>query len=124
MPDAKTASAKTYQGGCHCGRVRYQATSDLAQVVDCNCSICIKRGAMWAFVKAPQFKLLKGDDATTDYQFGKKHIHHLFCESCGVGSYARGLGPDGAPMFAINVRCLDDVDVAALKLTPFDGKSI
>jgi hypothetical protein len=119
MPDAKT-----YQGGCHCGRVRYQATSDLAQVVDCNCSICIKRGAMWAFVKTPQFKLVQGDDALTDYQFGKKQIHHLFCQSCGVGSFSRGLAPNGDETFAVNVNCLDDVDVATLKLMPFDGKNM
>jgi hypothetical protein len=119
MPDAKT-----HQGGCHCGRVRYQATSDLAQVVDCNCSICIKRGAMWAFVKAAEFKLVQGDDTLTDYQFGKKKIHHLFCRSCGVGSFSRGLAPNGDETFAINVNCLDDVDVATLKLTPFDGKNM
>ena len=60
--------------------MRYEAESDLAQVVDCNCSICMKRGALWAFVKAPQFKLIQGEDALTDYQFGKKKIHHLFCQ--------------------------------------------
>ena len=116
--------SKTYEGGCHCGRVRYQASSDLAQIVDCNCSVCIKRGAMWAFVKAPQFKLVQGDDALTDYQFGKKKIHHLFCPSCGVGSFSRGLAPNGDETFAINVNCPDDVDVATLKLMPFDGKNM
>src|SRR5712692_6651185 len=119
MPDLKT-----YAGGCHCGRVHFEVTTDLAQVVDCNCSICAKRGALWTFVKAPQFKLTKSADAATDYQFGKKRIHHLFCESCGIGAYSRGIAPDGAPTFAINVRCLDDVDVAALKPTPFDGKNM
>jgi hypothetical protein len=119
MPDSKT-----YQGGCHCGRVRYEATSDLAQVVDCNCSICIKRGANWAFVKAPQFKLIQGEDALTDYQFGKKKLHHLFCQSCGIGSFSRGLAPNGDETFAINVNCLDDVDVSKLKLMPFDGKNM
>jgi len=119
MPDTKA-----HLGGCHCGSVRYEATSDLAQVVDCNCSICIKRGAAWAFVKAPQFKLVQGDDALTDYQFGKKKLHHLFCRSCGVGSFSRGLAPNGDETFAINVNCLDEVDVATLKLTPFDGKNI
>jgi hypothetical protein len=119
MPDAKT-----YQGGCHCGRVRYEVTSDLTQVVDCNCSICIKRGAIWAFVKAPQFRLVRGDHALTDYQFGKKNIHHLFCQSCGVGSFSRGLAPTGEETFAVNVSCLDDVDVASLKPTPFDGKNL
>jgi len=67
MPDAKA-----YQGGCHCGRVRYEVTTELSQAFDCNCSICMKRGALWAFAKAPQFKLVQGGDALTDYQFGKK----------------------------------------------------
>ena len=119
MPDSKT-----YQGGCHCGRVRYEAISELAQVVDCNCSICIKRGALTNAQLAPQFKLIQGEDALTDYQFGKKKIHHLFCQSCGIGSFSRGLAPNGEETFAINVNCLDDVDVSTLKLTPFDGKNM
>ena len=119
MPDSQM-----YEGGCHCGRVRFQATSDLAHVASCNCSICSKRGALWAFVKAPQFKLLEGEDALTDYQFAKKTIHHRFCQSCGVGSYSQGLAPNGEETFAVNVRCLDGVDVTALKPVPFDGKSL
>ena len=116
--------AKTYTGGCHCGRVRYRIEAALTQAADCNCSICAKRGALWAFVKAPQFELLKGADALTDYQFGKKRIHHLFCESCGVGSFSRGLAPNGDETYAVNVRCLEGVEPSALKITPFDGKSL
>jgi hypothetical protein len=115
---------KTHAGGCHCGAVRYEATTDLSQALSCNCSICNKRGALWTFLPAPQFRLLKGEDAVTDYQFGKKTIHHLFCTTCGVGSFSRGKAPNGQEMFAVNVRCLDDVDTSALKLTPFDGKAL
>jgi hypothetical protein len=114
------AETKTYQGGCHCGRVRFHATGDFSEVYDCNCSICMKRGALWGFVKAPQFKLEQGEDALHDYQFGKKKIHHLFCQSCGVGSFSRGR----EETFAINVLCLDDIDAAALTRKPFDGKSL
>jgi hypothetical protein len=116
--------SQTHQGGCHCGRVRYQAESDLAQVVDCNCSICMKRGALWAFVKASGFKLIQGSDALTDYQFGKKKIHHLFCSTCGIGSFSRGLAPNGEETFAVNVNCLDGIDAGSLTLTPFDGKKL
>ena len=116
--------ASPQAGGCHCGATRFEAAVDLAQVLQCNCSICTKRGALWAFVPAPQMKVLKGADGVTDYQFGPKRLHHLFCPACGVGAYSRGQGPDGKDTFAINVRCLDDVDVAKLTPMPFDGKSL
>ena len=119
MPDAKT-----YTGGCHCGRVRFQATGDFAQAFDCNCSICTKRGALWAFVKAPQFKLVQGKDILSDYQFGKKRIHHLFCPSCGIGSFSQGLAPNGEETFAVNLRCINGLDLDALPRQPFDGKSL
>lgn len=76
-----------------------------------------------AFVPSEQFRLLSGEDNLTDYQFNKKIIHHLFCSTCGVQSFSRGAGKDGKEMVGINVRCLDDVDVESLMLTPFDGKS-
>ncbi|WP_119461049.1 GFA family protein [Rhodospirillaceae bacterium SYSU D60014] len=119
MPDSKT-----YRGGCHCGAVRYEATTDLKQVISCNCSICRKRGLLLTFVGAEQFALLSGQENLVDYQFGRKTIHHLFCSACGVESFARGTAPNGAEMAAINVRCLDDVDIAALTPIPFDGKDL
>jgi hypothetical protein len=115
---------KSYEGGCHCGRVRYRIEAALTQAYECNCSICTKRGILLVPVKVPQFKLLKGEDALTDYQFHKKNIHHLFCESCGVGSFSRGIAPNGEELFAVNVRCLDGVDLAAIERKPFDGKSL
>ena len=119
MPDTKT-----FQGGCHCGRVRFRATTAIAELFECNCSICSKRGALWAFVKAPQFELVQGQDALADYQFNRKVIHHLFCRSCGVGAFSKGESDDGSVGYGINVRCLDDVDVGTLTLTPYDGKTL
>src|SRR5262245_50737357 len=115
---------KTYTGGCHCGQVRFDVTADLAQVMDCNCSICRKRGALWSFVPAEKFALRAGSETLTDYQFGKCTIHHLFCAQCGVGAFSQGAAPDGKDVVAVNVRCLDDVDTSALTPTLFDGKSL
>jgi hypothetical protein len=115
---------KSYTGGCHCGEVRFEVTTDLGNVVSCNCSICQKRGALWAFVPPEQFALRAGGDDVKDYQFGKKTIHHFFCPQCGVGAFSRGRAPNGNEMIAVNVRCLDDVDIAALKPAGFDGRSL
>ena len=117
------AETMSYTGGCHCGNVRFDVTADLSRVLSCNCSICNKRGVLWTFVSSDKFALRAGADDLTDYQFGKKVIHHLFCTTCGVGSFSRGKGPNGDEMVAVNVRCLDGVDVAALNLTPVDGLS-
>jgi len=117
------SEARTYTGGCHCGKVRYEVTTALDPVLDCNCSICQKRGALWTYVEPSAFKLLSGKESLTDYQFNTRRIHHLFCSTCGVSSFARGQGADGEEGVAINVRCLDGIDLASLKLTPFDGRS-
>jgi hypothetical protein len=114
---------KTYEGSCHCGDVRFKVTTDLARVIRCNCSICLKKGHLLTFVSPEQFELISGEGKTTDYQFNKQIIHHLFCSRCGVGSYGWGTGPDGKKMYSINVRCLDGVDLASLSITDFDGKS-
>jgi hypothetical protein len=116
--------ARNYSGGCHCGEIRYDVTADLASVVACNCSICQKRGALWTFVPPEQFALRAGAEDLRDYQFGKRISHHFFCPHCGVGSFSRGTAPDGREMVAVNVRCLDDVDIGALTVTPFDGRSL
>ena len=118
------AKAKSYTGGCHCGRVRYEATTDPGQAIACNCSKCAKHGLWLTFVKPEHFKLQHGLDALADYQFNRHVIHHVFCRNCGVESFARGKAPDGKDMFAVNVRCLDGVDVAALTPKPFDGRSL
>jgi hypothetical protein len=118
------AEGGTRLGGCHCGRVRYAVETDLAQVIACNCSICTQRGLLLTFVPSTQFTLQTGEEALTDYQFGRRTIHHLFCTGCGVESFARGSMPDGTAMVAVNVRCLDGVDPEALERTPFDGRKL
>ena len=115
---------QTYSGGCHCGRVRYQVATTLEPVLACNCSICQKRGALWTYVAPAEFKLLSGQDELSDYQFNKKAIHHLFCRNCGIASFATGRGEDGSEGVGINVRCLEGVEIEALALTPFDGRSL
>lgn len=116
-------TAATYTGGCHCKAVRYRVTADLNRVIACNCTHCSAKGLLLAFAPAGDFTLLQGEDSLSDYQFNKHVIHHLFCRRCGVQSFGRGKRPDGADMVALNVRCLDGVDLATLTLTPFDGLS-
>ncbi|HEX3487552.1 MAG TPA: GFA family protein [Micropepsaceae bacterium] len=118
------ADMKTYAGGCHCGHVRFQTQADLGQVMACNCSICTQRGLLLTFVPAAQFTLESGGADLTEYRFNKHVVRHLFCPNCGVEAFARGTGPDGAEMVALNVRSLDGIDISTLNPQPFDGRSL
>ncbi|HEX6274114.1 MAG TPA: GFA family protein [Polyangiaceae bacterium] len=113
-----------HTGGCHCGKVRYEVTLDLAEkAITCNCSMCGRSGTLLRFVPSAKFKLLSGAESLTSYRFNHKIIDHLFCSTCGIKSFATGKGQDGSEIRAVNVRCLDDVDVTAIPTLPYDGKS-
>ena len=111
-----------HQGGCHCGKVRFEVEMELKKAISCNCSICSKRGSLLDFVPASNFKLLTGEKDLTDYQFNKKTIHHLFCSTCGILSFGRGALPDGTKMVAINVRCLDGFHPDIVSVEAINGK--
>lgn len=112
-----------YTGSCHCGAVAYGVELELGKVLACNCSMCGKSGTLLAFVPVDKFELKSGEDSLTEYTFNKHVILHNFCKKCGIKSFARGKKPDGTPMVAINVRCLDGVDVFGLDVQQFDGAS-
>lgn len=111
------------EGGCHCGAVRFEADIDLANTNECNCSHCAKKGFILTFTPADNFKITSGKDKLTEYRFNKKMIEHLFCSVCGVQPFGRGKGPDGSEMAAVNVRCVDEIDLSTLNPNPVDGKS-
>ncbi|MDR2013665.1 MAG: GFA family protein [Rhodanobacter sp.] len=115
----------TYTGGCHCGRVAFDIETEgpITKAMECNCSICSKRGYLLAFFPAARVHMHTPDSHLSTYTFNKQVIQHRFCPVCGVASFIQGKGHQGSGMYAINVRCLDGVDLHALKIEPFDGRS-
>jgi hypothetical protein len=114
-------SAQTFEGGCHCRRVRYRVTADLGGVTYCNCSICTMKGFLHLIVPQESFELLSGADSLTNYQFNTGTARHLFCSHCGIHSfYVPRSDPD---KIDVNARCLDGVDPATLTIHGFDGRN-
>lgn len=117
------AGNTTFTGGCHCGLVRFECTADLSMVTACNCSICTKRGLHFTFMAPERFQLRAGADNLKEYLFNKHAIRHQSCNDCGVEVFARGQKPDGTAVVALNVSCIDGVELASLKMTPIDGRN-
>ena len=112
---------KTFEGGCHCGRVRFRVTADLDDVTYCNCSICAKKGFWHLIVPSENFELLSGADDLSTYSFNTGVAKHTFCKHCGIHPfYVPRSDPD---KIDVNARCLDSIDLDKVVLKRFDGKN-
>ena len=111
----------THSGGCHCGRIRFEATAPAKVTVsECDCSICSKAGYLHLIVPADRFKLLSGADVLTTYSFNTHTAKHSFCSVCGIKSfYVPRSHPDG---FSINARCLDAGTIVEMTVESFNGR--
>jgi hypothetical protein len=111
------------RGSCHCGAVRYTADIDPTEALECNCSICRRNGYLLAFATPDTFTLETTRNALETYTFNKHVVRHQFCTTCGSSVSGEGDGPNG-PTVAINMRCVEDFDLGALKINPYDGASV
>lgn len=115
-----------YQGSCHCGKLAFEVEGKLEGAMSCNCSICQRKGALMWFVPRSQLRWRAPPDADAlgTYMFNKHVIQHHFCTTCGIHPFGEGKGPDGHAMAAVNIRCLDGVDLAAVPVQHYDGRAV
>ena len=114
----------THAGSCHCGRVAFEVDADIDHALDCNCSMCARRGGLLAFVSDAQMRLKTPEENLSTYTFNTHRIRHHFCPNCGIATFGRGTDQNGNATWAINVRCLPDVDLAKLTIQKYDGRNI
>lgn len=113
-----------YKGSCHCGNVAFEVDGELHGAIACNCSICSRKGSLLWFVPRDSFRLLTSDEDIGTYTFNKHVIKHQFCKSCGIHPYGEGVDPKGNKMTAVNIRCLEDIDIETVPVQSFDGRSM
>jgi hypothetical protein len=112
----------THTGGCHCGKIAYAFEGDIGTVLDCNCSLCEKRGGLLQFIPASAFTLKTPRENLGTYKFNKHVIDHHFCLTCGVSPFSEGKGPKGETMVAINARCVEGLDPRKLDVKFHNGR--
>jgi hypothetical protein len=112
-----------YKGSCHCGKIAFEVDGELSGAMACNCSICSRKGSLLWFV--PRDKLrFTSQEAVGTYTFNKHKIKHHFCQACGIHPYAEAVDPKGNPTAAINIRCLEAIDLASIPVKNFDGRAL
>jgi hypothetical protein len=113
---------KTYQGSCHCGKVRFEVDADLDHVRVCDCSICRKRGALIHRVAPNELRLLTPLDGLSLYQWHTMTAKDYFCPTCGILPFRRPRTKED--VWGINVRCLEGVDFTTLPVRHIHGSRL
>jgi hypothetical protein len=112
-----------YKGSCHCGQISFEVEGNLDQAIECNCSHCSRKGYLLWFVPRPLMRLKTPDRDLSTYTFNKHVIQHHFCDTCGCAPFGFAHDPKGNATAAVNVRCLEDIDLSSIKRVPYDGLS-
>lgn len=113
-----------HKGACHCGGIAYEFDGEIGEAMECNCSLCAKRGGLLAFVPATAFTLLTPREALGTYRFNREAIAHHFCPTCGISPFSEGSDQAGNAIVAVNLRCVEDIDPQALQIKHVDGRSL
>src|SRR3954452_15631711 len=120
----ESGARESVRGSCHCRAVSYVLAAVPSTAIACNCSICRRKGSVLAFFPPSKFTLETPRVGLATYTFNKHVIQHHFCKTCVCAQFADGMTPDGREMIAINLRCVEDLDLASVEITEFDGASL
>ena len=113
-----------HKGSCHCGKVAFEVEGEIDSALACNCSICQRKGSLLWFVPRDKLTLLTPEDAASTYTFNKHVSKHRFCAECGMHPYGEGTDPKGNVVAAVNLRCLEGIDLKAIPVHEYDGRAI
>lgn len=124
---------KVYQGSCHCGLVKFEISALIDHVRECNCTICSKRGSLNFRVPLESLKLHTPLDKLSRYQWGSKTAEDYFCPKCGVLPFRKPsqltkteikMGKKPFLGWAVNVRCLNGINLAELPVVKINGLAL
>jgi hypothetical protein len=69
------------ESSCHCGGVRHSVNRAPEEAGDCNCTLCRRYGALWAYYSPKDVQVT--NDATDIYMWGDRMIEFHRCKHCG-----------------------------------------
>ncbi len=106
---------------CHCGNLRLVANESPYSLTSCNCSICNRLGAIWAYYDRKNVEIVSGDKMKNTYSWGEKTITFHRCGECGCTTHYTAAESDGSELVAINCRMAKLSDISEITIREFDG---
>ena len=113
----------THKGSCHCGNVKFEVDGEIDRLMECNCSICSRKGFLLWFQPREQFTLLSSENDLCTYTFNEHIVQYKFCSQCGCTPFAYGSDGKGNEIVAVNARYLEDIEFSNYDVQQYDGRA-
>ena len=110
-----------FEAECHCGNLKLIAVGRPSSITRCNCSICYRLGALWAYYAQRDVEIVQVEGASDTYAWGEKTIVYHRCDKCGCTTHYTAADDDGGELVAINCRMARPVEIGAIPVRDFDG---
>ncbi|HTP70820.1 MAG TPA: GFA family protein [Burkholderiaceae bacterium] len=108
---------------CHCGAVRVELPRRPGSLTNCNCSICRRYGALWAYYKADTVRVSTPPDGLHDYAWGDRNLRFVRCATCGCVMYWEPIRRTPASRMGVNARNVAPEALGPVKIRRLDGAS-
>ncbi len=109
------------RAACHCTAVRLEIDVVPTWFLDCNCTICRRYGAIWAYPDAAGVRVVAGADATDSYVWGDRALAFHRCRQCGCVTHTVAVTADPPRIYSINARMIPTLDPATVQLRQKDN---
>lgn len=113
-----------YTTSCHCGAVSIEMLRPIRKLTRCNCSICRRYGALWAYQQRKAISIRSANGALRPYRWARKALEFFHCSRCGcITHYDHAeRRADGSDMSAVNMRNIDNPGlISSLPIRLLDG---
>ena len=111
------------EASCHCGAISIGLSRTPRALTDCNCSVCRRYGALWAYYKKKDVRIRGARGAKSSYSWGERNIRFVRCRNCGCVTHWEEVNRSGSGRMGINARNLDPVVVMNIRIRHLDGAS-
>jgi hypothetical protein len=111
------------EASCHCGTVRIEVAERPRQLTSCNCSLCRRHGALWAYYRPDEVRIVAGAGMTVPYVQGDRTLETHHCPTCGCVTHWESVKTEGSDRMAVNARLMAPVEIADIRIRRFDGAS-
>jgi len=109
------------RAACHCTAVRLEIAELPNWVLDCNCTLCRRYGALWSYPAAGKVKIVSPPEATQTYLWGNRWLAFHRCKECGCVVYMEAVMENPPFIYGINARMIPTLDPEHVRLVQKDN---